>query len=133
MKLYAKSAGLSLDPAVHRVYLGIALSQASIVIVMAGAMSLWRARTTINPLDPTKATSLVTGGAFRFSRNPMYVSLLILLVAYAERLNSVIEWLGPLFYVAYMTYFQILPEERALHAKFGEAFVRYKARTRRWL
>lgn len=133
MKLYATLYGIDIDPTAFRMNVGVGLSQASAVIVIAAAASMWRARTTFNPLDPTRATSLVTSGAFRFSRNPMYVSLLVLLVAYAVRLDSVTVWFGPIFYVAYVSRFQILPEERVLRAKFGDAFLQYKARTRRWI
>lgn len=98
-----------------------------------GVVCFWRVRTTINPLDPGKASYLVTNGIFRMSRNPMYLSLLLLLVAYAIRLDSLTIWLGPLIFAAYVTRFQILPEERALAEKFGEAYLDYKHRTRRWI
>ena len=60
-------------------------------------------------------------------------SLLLLLVAYAVRLDSPLVWLGPIAFVGYVNRFQIGPEERALKAKFGEAYLRYRSHTRRWL
>ena len=87
----------------------------------------------MNPLEPANAANLVTGGVFRLSRNPMYLSLLLLLVAYAVRLDAPAVWLGPIVFVAYVTRFQIHPEERALEAKFGPAYLQYQLRTRRWL
>jgi protein-S-isoprenylcysteine O-methyltransferase Ste14 len=63
----------------------------------------------------------------------MYLSLLLLLIAYAVRLGSWVEWLGPALFATYVTRFQIIPEERILAAKFGAAFVAYKSRTRRWI
>jgi len=133
MKFYANTSGVVIDPTALRMYVGLGLAQASAVVVAAAVASMWHARTTINPLDPTKATSLVTTGVFRVSRNPMYLSLLLLLVAYAVRLDSPAVWIGPFFFIAYVNRFQIHPEERALKAKFGEAYLRYKMRTRRWL
>jgi protein-S-isoprenylcysteine O-methyltransferase Ste14 len=133
MKFYAKASGIAIDPTALRMVVGVGLSQVSAVVAVAAFASLVWAHTTINPLDPSKATSLVTGGVFRLSRNPLYLSLLFLLVAYAIRLDSPAVWLGPLAFVAYVTRFQIHPEERALQAKFGEAYQRYRRRTRRWL
>jgi protein-S-isoprenylcysteine O-methyltransferase Ste14 len=133
MKFYANAFGVVIDPTVLRMYVGIGISQASAVLVLIALATFWRARTTINPLDPTRAAHLVTGGVFRMSRNPMYLSLLLLLVAYAVRIDSPAVWLGPIAFIAYVTRFQIHPEERALEARFGEAYLRYRTRTRRWL
>ncbi len=133
MKLYTRGAGVRIDPSMLRMHVGVGLSQLSAVIAIAALAELWWARTTINPLDPSRASRLVTGGMFRWSRNPMYLSLLLLLVAYAIRLDSWLVWLGPALFVAYVTRFQILPEERVLSAKFGNAYHDYLKRTRRWL
>lgn len=133
MKWSARAAGIAIDPSVLRMQLGVGLSQLSAALALAAVAGLWRARTTINPLQPAKATHLVTGGIYRVSRNPLYLSLLMLLVAYAIRLDAALMWLGPLFFAAYVTRFQIAPEERALALKFGEDYQRYRARTRRWI
>ena len=102
-------------------------------MALAAFVTMSRARTTINPFSPMRAAHLVTGGPFRFSRNPLYLSLLLLLVAYALRLDAWQVWLAPAVFAAYVTWFQIIPEERVLRRKFGDAFVRYCARTRRWI
>ncbi len=105
----------------------------SAVVALAAFLTFWRARTTINPLQPERASVLVTHGIYRFTRNPMYLSLLLLLVAYASHLGSWVAFAGPTAYVAYITRFQILPEERVLAAKFGDEFAAYKRRVRRWI
>jgi protein-S-isoprenylcysteine O-methyltransferase Ste14 len=133
MKCYAMKSGVAIDPTVLQMYVGVGLAQASGVLALVAMATFLSVRTTLNPLNPAKASSLVTGGVFRLSRNPMYLSLLLLLVAYAVRLDSPAVWLAPVLFVAYVTRFQIHPEERALKAKFGEAYLRYQARTRRWL
>lgn len=92
-----------------------------------------QARTTINPVKPERASVLVTHGIYHFTRNPMYVSLLLLLVSYAFSLWTWEALLGPIAYVAYITRFQIIPEERILEAKFGSEFLAYKRRVRRWI
>jgi protein-S-isoprenylcysteine O-methyltransferase Ste14 len=133
MKLYAGIAQVSIDTSPVLAEVGIRLSQLSGVIALVAFASFRLARTTINPLDPSRASALVTGGIFRITRNPIYLSLLLLLIAYAVRLGSWVEWLGPALFAAYVTRFQIIPEERILAAKFGAAFLAYKSRTRRWI
>jgi protein-S-isoprenylcysteine O-methyltransferase Ste14 len=95
--------------------------------------SFRRAGTTINPVAIDNASSLVTTGIYAFTRNPMYVGLTTLLVAFAVLLSNAWLLLGPLFFVLYTTRFQIIPEERVMQAKFGSAYDAYKARVRRWL
>lgn len=133
MKLYARTAPVVIDTSPMWAEVGIRLSQLSAVIALVAFASFFIARTTINPLNPSRASALVTTGIFRITRNPMYLSLLLLLVAYAVRLDSWVEWLGPVLFAAYVTRFQIVPEERILAVKFGAAYLAYKNRTRRWL
>ena len=100
---------------------------------IAGIVSFYRAKTTINPLRPDKATSLVSTGVYRVTRNPMYVGMLFLLIAWAIYLVSIWSLLGPLAFVLYMNRFQIGPEEKALETLFGDEFAEYGKRVRRWL
>jgi protein-S-isoprenylcysteine O-methyltransferase Ste14 len=95
--------------------------------------SFRRAATTINPVAIDNASSLVTTGIYAFTRNPMYVGLTMLLAAFAVLLSNAWLLLGPLFFVLYITRFQIIPEERVMQAKFGSAYEAYKASVRRWL
>lgn len=133
MKLYACTADVPIDASPVLAAAGIALAQISAVIALLAVANFRLVRTTINPFDPSRASALVTGGIFRITRNPMYLSLLLLLIAYAVRLDSWGEWLGPVFFATYVTRFQIIPEERILAAKFGASFLDYTSRTRRWI
>ncbi|HHJ18731.1 MAG TPA: isoprenylcysteine carboxylmethyltransferase family protein [Gammaproteobacteria bacterium] len=91
------------------------------------------AKTSPNPLKPEKASTLVISGSYRFSRNPMYLGMLVLLTGWAIALGSVgpLIWL-PVF-VLVLTYLQIIPEEGILLNKFGEDYSAYTQRVRRWL
>ena len=100
---------------------------------IAGVISFLRARTTVNPMKPATTSSLVTSGVYVITRNPMYLGMVFFLVAWAVFLSSVLALLGPLIFVLYMNRFQIEPEEKALSSIFGNNFVEYKARVRRWL
>lgn len=100
---------------------------------LLGVLSFRRAKTTVNPLKPETASSLVSSGIYRVSRNPMYVGFALFLTAWAIYLASPWSLIGVLGFVLYMNRFQIVPEERAMAVLFGEAFVIYKSKVRRWL
>lgn len=124
--------GLSFTLPERRV-VSIVLAASGIAISVAGTWSFWRARTTVNPTRPDAASSLVATGVFRFTRNPMYLGLLLVLAGWAAHLANAAALAGPLLFALYVTRFQILPEERALTIKFGPEFEAYKRRTRRWI
>ena len=84
-------------------------------------------------MKPETASSIVTVGIYRFTRNPMYLGLAFALAGWAIYLANLAALLIVPIFVAYMTQFQIKPEERALLAKFGADFAAYMAAVRRWL
>jgi protein-S-isoprenylcysteine O-methyltransferase Ste14 len=100
---------------------------------MAGLWAFRQQRTTVNPLRPANSSALVTGGVYRFTRNPMYVGMALFLLAWAVWLGAPLALLGPVAFVAYITRFQIKPEERVLATLFGTAYADYTRRVRRWL
>ena len=105
----------------------------ALVVGVAALAGFRRARTTVNPMTPQASSALVTGGIYRFTRNPMYLAMLIVLAGWGYVVaNGAALAMLPLF-VAYLNRFQIQPEERALAARFGEGFERYRASVRRWL
>ncbi|MGZ5132161.1 MAG: methyltransferase family protein, partial [Caldimonas sp.] len=116
-----------------RVALAITLALVGGAFSVSGVVAFRRARTTVNPTKPQSASSLVVSGIYRLTRNPMYVGLLLLLLAWAAFLCSPWALLGPLAFVLYIGRFQIAAEERALLALFGSEYSAYKARVRRWL
>ncbi len=109
------------------------LVAAGVGVAVAGVVAFRRARTTVNPTRPDASSALVTGGVYRISRNPMYVGMALALAGVAVALAHPAALLGPAAFVAYLTRFQIHPEERALRAAFGDAFEAYERRVRRWL
>lgn len=98
-----------------------------------GILSFRRARTTVNPLRPRQVSSMVTDGVYRYTRNPMYLGMATLLLAWAVHLSALPSFLGVVIFVLYITRFQIQPEERALQAVFGDEYLAYTSRVRRWL
>lgn len=112
----------------------------AVLCLLAGAAldgwSLWnfrRQRTTVNPLAPARAGSLVIAGPYRFTRNPMYLGMALILLAWCLWLGSAAALLALAAFVGYITRFQIVPEERALAGRFGAAYEDYRRRVRRWV
>jgi protein-S-isoprenylcysteine O-methyltransferase Ste14 len=114
-------------------FLAVVIAMLAAAIFVAALIQFQRARTTVNPMKPEAASTLVVDGVFRLSRNPIYLADLGLLLAWGLWLANVAAFvLLPLF-VAYLNRFQIEPEERALEARFGAAFAEYRGCVRRWL
>lgn len=103
------------------------------LFAIAGVAGFRRAQTTLNPTKPQATSALVIAGIYQYTRNPMYVGLLLVIVAWAAFLSSLWALLGPLAFALYITRFQILPEERVLSGLFGAEYAAYRARVRRWL
>ena len=91
------------------------------------------AKTTVSPLKPGSASKLVIGGIYHFTRNPMYLGLLLILSSWAIWLGSLYNIASLLLFVWYITKFQIKPEEKALETLFPEEYKRYKSEVRRWI
>jgi len=89
--------------------------------------------TTVNPYTPEKSGRLVTTGIYRFTRNPMYLGMAVLLFAQGMWLGTWVFVPVLVLFVSYMTCFQILPEEEALIEKFDEEYAEYCTKVRRWI
>ena len=104
-----------------------------VAMAVAAVVRFRQIGTTVDPMDPSKASRLVTDGVFLVSRNPMYLGLLLLLVGWAIWLGSALPWLVPPLFVLLLTRVQIVPEEMALRQRFGEQYVSYERRVSRWI
>jgi protein-S-isoprenylcysteine O-methyltransferase Ste14 len=109
---------------------GYAFGLAGVALTSWGLITLYRAKTNILP--HRAADRLIVEGAFRFRRNPIYMGEVLILLGLAQVTSNI--WfavMAPVFAVAILL-LAILPEERHLEARFGEEYLDYKARTRRW-
>ncbi len=102
-------------------------------IGVLGVTSFRRAATTVNPLRPAEASTLVVTGVYRVSRNPMYLGLLVVLLGWAVFLSNTVAFAWLPAFVVFMNRRQIAAEEVALDARFGTAFAAYRGKVRRWL
>jgi protein-S-isoprenylcysteine O-methyltransferase Ste14 len=120
-------------PAVLRYVVTGTLAPLGVGLVVAGLLTFRFAKTTIHPQKPEEAAVLVSTGLYRVTRNPMYLGLLLILCAWAVWRSAPWGLLGPAAFALYIHRFQIVPEERVLSAKFGDAYEQYTAQVRRWV
>ena len=120
-------------PKLVRLLVAVVLAAIGVAVAIGGVMSFRRAQTTVNPLKPETSAALVSTGVYSFTRNPMYLGMVLVLLAWAVYLSSIWSLLGPVVFALYITRFQIVPEERVLDGLFGAPFAAYKKRVRRWL
>jgi len=111
----------------------VSLALLGAVICLLGIVSFRRAKTTVNPLKPDSASSLVVSGIYKYTRNPMYLGFLLVLLGWAAFLSNFVALIFLPAFVLYMNRFQIGPEERALGALFAHEYPAYCATVRRWL
>ena len=117
-------------PAILR-YVGLALTFLGFLLGIAAFMEFRKARTTLDPHGSTK--HLVTSGIYRFTRNPIYLGFLLMVMGLP--LNSGLYWgiiLAP-FYAFMMNRLIIQHEEAYLERKFGKEYTSYTSRVRRWV
>jgi protein-S-isoprenylcysteine O-methyltransferase Ste14 len=114
-------------------YIGSALAIIGFGFAFSATRLFSGAKTTINPMAPKEASSLVSAGIYNYTRNPMYLGLLLLLTGFAIWLGDLVNILILFFFVWYMTKFQIKPEEEALIANFGDEYEAYRRKVRRWI
>lgn len=105
---------------------------AAVLVMFLAIFQFRKAKTSSNPIDLTKTSALVMGGVFQYTRNPMYLAMLMLLLAWGLRLGNAFNTLLAAGFVYYMNHFQIRFEEAALEKQFGKPYRLYCKNTRRW-
>lgn len=133
MRLISSATVTLASPTTVRISVVAFIAIAATGFSLAGAIALRQAKTTINPTKPENASSLVVSGVYRITRNPMYVGLLLMLVAWCILLSAPWAIAGPVVFFLYIGKFQIEPEEQVMSQKFGADYLAYKVRVRRWL
>ncbi len=106
---------------------------AGIVFLLPAVVSFMRHKTTVSPLSPGDATTLVTDGVFNITRNPMYVGMLLILLAVVLWFEAVSGLFAVLLFIAIIDSFQIRAEEKQLLGKFGKTYRDYTQRVPPWL
>jgi protein-S-isoprenylcysteine O-methyltransferase Ste14 len=110
---------------------GLGLGIAGIALMILSILALRRHGTTVLP--DVGASALVTSGPYRRFRNPIYLADCLILLGVAELTKNIWFVVGAVVFSVLVTLLAIVPEERHLERRFGEAYLDYKAKTRRWL
>lgn len=111
----------------------LVLAAIGLLLIAIAVVHFIAARTSINPLRPSRASHLITNGVYAISRNPIYLGDLLLLAAFAVWLGNALNAALLVLFIAYIKRYQIVPEERALAQLFEPAYAAYCSRVRRWL
>ncbi|WP_396589626.1 methyltransferase family protein [Allomuricauda sp. R78024] len=115
-----------------RTELAVFLISLAFIVMALAIFQFLRAKTTTNPINLTKTSSLVTTGIFKYTRNPMYLGMLLILLAFGLKLGNAFNTLLAAGFVYFMNYFQIENEEKALTELFNKEYIMYCKATRRW-
>lgn len=113
--------------------LAVGLGVMGMSLGVMGVTQFRKAQTTPNPQALEKVSSLVTSGIYRYSRNPMYLGLVLILLGWAFYLSHFLSFVLLPVFILYMTRFQIQPEEQMMARKFGKTYQAYLNKVRRWI
>ena len=112
----------------------------SIIILLVGLLILIipvsnfiKYKTTIDPIKFKKVNKLITSGIYKYSRNPMYLGLLMIVISSSILYLNIYSVTTPFLFYWWINRFQIKREEIFLTEKFGREYLSYKAKTRRWI
>ena len=105
----------------------------ALIIILISIAKFIKIKTTISPLKPNKTSILVDSGIYKYTRNPMYLGLLLILFSLFLYLKNFLSFLVLPLFVIYITKNQILPEEKVLENLFGDQYKKYKNKVRRWI
>jgi protein-S-isoprenylcysteine O-methyltransferase Ste14 len=111
----------------------VSLALIGAVTCLSGVVSFKRAKTTVNPMKPHSTSSLVVSGIYQYTRNPMYLGFVLVLLGWAAFLSNLVALALVPAFVVYMNRFQIGPEERVLASLFAHEYPVYRAKVRRWI
>ena len=110
---------------------GLIPMAAGVALPIAGARAFRRHQTTIKPFQVS--TSLVQDGVFGFSRNPIYIGLILIVIGLALLLGTLTPFAVCIAFAALLHYRFVLTEEKMLAERFGAEWQDYSTRVRRWL
>ena len=105
----------------------------ALIIILISIAKFIKIKTTSSPLKPNKTSILVDSGIYKYTRNPMYLGLLLILFSLFFYLKNFLSFLVLPLFVIYITKNQILPEEKVLENLFGDQYKKYKNKVRRWI
>ena len=116
----------------YQTMLGVMIIICGLSVLLSAARAFKQLETTINPMQPSQASKLAIIGPFKYTRNPMYLGMSIMLIGFGLIFGAKLTVCLVVMFVLYITVFQIIPEERAMQEKFTD-WNDYCSKVRRWL
>ena len=130
---YFSSKKIDLIHIPFQTLIAVFILSVGLLILINPVLKFIKSKTTINPIKFKKVNKLVTSGIYKYSRNPMYLGFLIIVISSSIFYLNTYSILTPLFFYLWINRFQIKREEVFLTKKFGEDYLSYKKKTRRWI
>lgn len=110
---------------------GLGIGALGLILIVTAILALMRHGTTVMP--DRASSALVTSGPYSIFRNPIYLGEVMAMLGLAEATKNIWFAATALIFAVLVTWLQIIPEERHLEARFGEDYLAYKQRARRWI
>lgn len=113
------------------IWAGIGVIVFGVLIIIGPATAFFRANTTIKPFEDS--SSLVTTGVYNYTRNPMYVGMVVILLGVAVLLGDLSPFIMPVLFVPLLNARVIRHEEQMLEERFGDEYRDFMESVRRWI
>ena len=133
ISIYFSSKKIDLINMPLQLEISIFILSAGILIFVNPVLQFIKSKTTVNPIQFEDVNKLVTSGIFKYSRNPMYLGMLMIVLSTSIFYLNIYSILTPLLFILWINKFQIKREEEFLIEKFGDEYLSYKKKTRRWI
>ena len=104
-----------------------------LIIIISPVVNFIKSKTTVNPVKFENVNKLVTTGIYKYSRNPMYLGMIMIIISTTVYYLNFLSIFSPLIFYIWINKFQISREEIFLEDKFGNDYLKYKSKTRRWI
>ena len=133
MSIYFSQNQLEIIYVPYKHSISILLLLAGTLILINPVFKFIKSKTTVNPVKFAKVNKLVTSGIFKYSRNPMYLGMILIIISTTIFYLNYYSVITPFIFYFWINRFQIKREEIFLKEKFGKEYLLYKSKTRRWI
>ena len=131
--IYFSSDKLDLISIPYRTLFSIVILSIGILVIINPVVKFIKSKTTVNPVEFKNVEKLVTSGIYKYSRNPMYLGMIMIIISTTVYYLNFYSLLTPFIFYFWVNRFQIKREEVFLEEKFGQEYLSYKTKTRRWI
>tara|TARA_B100000214_G_C23736636_1_gene521324 strand:+ start:268 stop:711 length:444 start_codon:yes stop_codon:yes gene_type:complete len=133
ISIYFSSKKIDLINIPFQLQISFFILSIGLLIFLYPVLQFIKSKTTVDPIKFKKVNKLVTSGIFKYSRNPMYLGMLMVVLSTSIFYLNIFSILTPFLFIFWINKFQIKREEAFLTEKFGKEYLSYKNKTRKWL